>query len=293
MTNYPIDDALVAVEKPFEIDLYNKVSGATYPRAAVYGANTLGQVLAEYAEDLGIVKDHKILFENKMTGQSTSDLNETVEGLNLQPGDVLAFNDDAPVASSEEAFEIDILNKVVGVSYTDAVVYGANTLGQVLAEYAVDLGLNPDTKDCRILFENKRTRQSTSDLNETIEGLNLQPGDVLTVIDECPEYAPEPEKAFEINLLNKVTGTNYPGAMVYGANTLGQVLAEYAEDLGINVKDHKILFENKRTGQSASDLNETIEGFNIEADDVLAIKDNAGVAAEDGPCKCLRVIRLR
>ena len=47
MTNYPIDGALAATEGAFEIDLLNKVTGTTYPQAAVYGTNTLGQVLKE------------------------------------------------------------------------------------------------------------------------------------------------------------------------------------------------------------------------------------------------------
>ena len=46
MTNYPIDDALSATEGTFEVDLLNKVTGTTYPQAAVYGTNTLGQVSA-------------------------------------------------------------------------------------------------------------------------------------------------------------------------------------------------------------------------------------------------------
>lgn len=48
MTNYPIDGALAATEGAFEIDLLNKVTGTTYPQAAVYGTNTLGQVLQEW-----------------------------------------------------------------------------------------------------------------------------------------------------------------------------------------------------------------------------------------------------
>ena len=47
MMNYPIDGALAAAESAFEIDLLNKVIGTTYPQAAVYGTNTLGQVLQE------------------------------------------------------------------------------------------------------------------------------------------------------------------------------------------------------------------------------------------------------
>ena len=107
MMNYPIDGALAAAESAFEIDLLNKVIGTTYPQAAVYGTNTLGQVLQEYAIDIGVnPHDSKIHFENKRTGASTSDTNETVEGLGLQEGDVLAISDNAGVAADEDAFEI-------------------------------------------------------------------------------------------------------------------------------------------------------------------------------------------
>lgn len=184
MTNYPIDGALTATESVFEIDLLNKVTGTTYPQAAVYGANTLGQVLQEYAVDIGVnPHDSKILFENKRTGASTSDTNETVECLGLQEGDVLAISDNAGVAADDEVFEIDLLNKVTGTTYPQAAVYGANTLGQVLQEYAVDIGVNPH--DSKILFENKRTGASTSDTNETVEALDLQEGDVLSISDNA------------------------------------------------------------------------------------------------------------
>lgn len=99
MKNYPINDALEMAESAYTIDLLNKVTGTTYPQAAVYGTNTLGQVLEEYAVDIGVnPKDSKILFENKRTGSSTSDTNETVDGLDLQGGDVLAISDNAGVA---------------------------------------------------------------------------------------------------------------------------------------------------------------------------------------------------
>ena len=183
MTNYSIDDALTAAENTFEIDLLNKVTGTSYPQAAVYGTNTLGQVLGEYAADIGVnPNDSKILFENKRTGASTSDTNETIAGLGLQGGDVLAISDNAGVAG-DEAFEIDLLNKVTGTSYPQAAVYGTNTLGHVLGEYAADIGVNPN--DSKILFENKRTGASTSDTNETIAGLGLQEGDVLAISDNA------------------------------------------------------------------------------------------------------------
>lgn len=86
------------------------------------------------------------------------------------------------------------------------------------------------------------------------------------------------EASYEIDLLNKVTGVNYPKAAVYATNSLGQVLEEYAADIGINRNDSKILFENKRTGATTSDKNETVSGLGLMAGDVLAISDNAGVA---------------
>lgn len=99
MTNNSIDAALDAVEATFEIDLINKATGTTYPQAAVYGTNTLGQILNEYAEDLGVnKKDPKIIFENKRTGKTTPNSSETVEGLGLQAGDVLAISDNCGVA---------------------------------------------------------------------------------------------------------------------------------------------------------------------------------------------------
>ena len=98
MTNYPIDGALAATEGIFEIDLLNKVSGTTYPKAAVYGTNTLGQIIQEYHIDLGINPDAKLQFKNKRTGRDTKDTNETVEGLGLEEGDVLAICDDGDVA---------------------------------------------------------------------------------------------------------------------------------------------------------------------------------------------------
>ena len=46
----------------------------------------------------------------------------------------------------------------------------------------------------------------------------------------------------------------------------------------MNPNDDKIIFENKRTGTSTSDVNETIQGLALQKGDVLAISDNAGVA---------------
>ena len=99
MNNYPIDEALEATEGVYEIDLLNKVTGVNYPKAAVYGTNTLGQVLKEYAADIGInLNESKLIFVNKRTGDEASDTNETVAGLGLCAGDVLAISDNCGVA---------------------------------------------------------------------------------------------------------------------------------------------------------------------------------------------------
>ena len=184
MTNYPIDGALAAAEGTIEIDLLNKPTGATYAKAAVFHTNTLQQIVDEYGPDIGVnPRDSKILFENKRTGASTSDTSETVEGLGLQEGDVLAISDNAGVAAEEEAIEIDLLNKPTGTTYAKAAVFHTNTLQQIVNEYGPDIGVNPH--DSKILFENKRTGASTSDTNETVEGLGLQEGDVLAISDNA------------------------------------------------------------------------------------------------------------
>ena len=275
MTNYSIETALEATENVIKIDLVNKVTGTLFPEVDVYGVNTLGQVLEEYAVDIGAnLNDRKILFENKRTGKTTSDLNETVKGFDLENGDVLGITDDATVAADEEIIKIDLVNEGTGMLFPVADVYGVNTLGQVVKKYAVDIGVNPN--DRKILFINKRTRKTTSDLNETVKGFDLENGDVLGIADDAIDAADE--EIIKIDLVNKATGTPFPEANAYGVNTLGQVLEEYAVDIGVNLNDSKILFENKRTRGSTSDINETVHGLGLENGDTLVISDNAGVA---------------
>lgn len=98
MTNYPIDSVLDTEENTIVIDLLNSVTGTPFPEVPVYKSNTLGQVIKEYHEDLGINPDAKLQFRNKRTGMDTKDSNETVQGLGLEEGDVLAICDDGNVA---------------------------------------------------------------------------------------------------------------------------------------------------------------------------------------------------
>lgn len=99
MTNNPIEKDLTAAEGKFEIELLNKVTNAGYPRAEVYPNNTLGQILVEYAVDLGVdPDDNKVNFENKRTGETTPKRDMTVAEFGLQAGDVLVVYDNAGVA---------------------------------------------------------------------------------------------------------------------------------------------------------------------------------------------------
>ncbi len=86
------------------------------------------------------------------------------------------------------------------------------------------------------------------------------------------------EGTINIDLLNKANGTTYPQAVVLETNTLGQILEEYAADIGINPKNSKIIFTNKRTSRETSNVNETVKGFELREGDVLAIVDDGGVA---------------
>ena len=101
MTNNPIEKHLTAAEGKFEIELLNKVTNAGYPRAEVYPNNTLGQILVEYAVDLGVdPDDSKVNFENKRTGETTPKRDMTVAEFGLQAGDVLVVYDNAGVAEA-------------------------------------------------------------------------------------------------------------------------------------------------------------------------------------------------
>ena len=182
LTNYSIDAALEEKEKMMTIDLVNKSSGTTYPQVSIYSDNTLGQILEEYRTDIGITSSEKIIFENKRTGVSTCDMNETIEGLGLENGDVLAICDSGEVAGSDDLVFIDLLNGATDTCYPQAEVYKDNTLGQIIEEYADDLGINSGAD--KIIFTNKRTAKTTSDLSMTVEGFELCSGDVMTINDD-------------------------------------------------------------------------------------------------------------
>ena len=203
-----------------------------------------------------------------MTYESINGILNEVEGMN----------------GNEEIIEINITNMSSGATFPCVRAYGDNTLGQIFAEYAKDIGINPDEK--RIVFTNKRTNQSTSDKDMTVRKFGLINGDVLNVqddltvagISEEDESMDYSEEIIEISITNKATGATYPMVRVYGDNTLGQVLEEYAEDIAINPHEKRIVFTNKRTNKSTSDKNMTIAGFGLCSGDVLTACDDSTVA---------------
>ena len=195
------------------------------------------------------------------------------------------LNEAEGINESDEIIEISIANKVTGATYPMVRAYGYNTLGQVLEEYAEDIGVNPNDQRCS--FANKRTQKQTSDRNATVEALGLCNGDVLEIVDDVTVAGISEEDDFmdysdedviEISIANKVTGATYPMVRAYGSNTLGQVLEEYAEDIAINPNEKRIVFTNKRTNKSTSDKNMTVEGFGLCNGDILVACDDSTVA---------------
>lgn len=221
MTNNLIETNMDAEEVTFEIDLINQVTGTTYPQTTVYGTNTLGQILNEYADDIGIRKEYKVLFENKRIEKTTYDRNETVEGLGLHDGDVLSVRDDCypgviPDPPTEkwmaidkdcdnalkenrnnevevirdgciELLKIDLVNKYTGRNYPQILVYSINTLGQIAHEYAEYLGIRANSS--KFEFLNRRTGVSTYNTDITVDEFGLRNGDVLSMGDNCGPFA--------------------------------------------------------------------------------------------------------
>lgn len=180
---------------------------------------------------------------------------------------------DAALEAAEDTITINVSNMISGTTVKDVSVYSTNTLSQILEAHYLDLGININAK---VQYKNKRTGRATSDGTETVQGIGLMDGDVLSVSDDS--IVAGEEEIISIDLVNKISGTTCAQVAVYGSNTLAQVLKAYAGDIGIVANDRKIIFENKRTGEATSDLEQTIDGLGLVDGDVLAIADNAGVA---------------
>lgn len=98
MTNDYENEVLMNNDDIIEITLLNKSTGTVYPNVPVYGTNTFGQILDEYAKNIGIDAASQIIYENKRTGAQCNDSTAMVESLALQDGDVLSICDDGSVA---------------------------------------------------------------------------------------------------------------------------------------------------------------------------------------------------
>lgn len=91
-------------------------------------------------------------------------------------------NEEAGFGAEENIITISILNKATGATYRDAAVRPDNTLGQILEEYGQDVGMNLKK---RVLFTNKRTGETTVNVDSSVRDFDLQEGDVLTLLDDC------------------------------------------------------------------------------------------------------------
>lgn len=96
--------------------------------------------------------------------------------------------------------------------------------------------------------------------------------------DDINELLPVKKSAFEIVLVNKTSGVNVTEVPVYEDNTLGQILKEYADDLGMDPRGSKYIFENRWAGTSTSDCNITVKEFALQPGGVLVLTDEGSVA---------------
>lgn len=85
------------------------------------------------------------------------------------------------------------------------------------------------------------------------------------------------ENIITINILNKATGALYKDAAVRPNNTLGQILEEYGQDVGVNLKK-KVQFTNKRTSETTVNGDLLVRDFDLQEGDALALLDDSVVA---------------
>ena len=77
--------------------------------------------------------------------------------------------------------------------------------------------------------------------------------------------------------LSVIVGGSAVDVDVYPEHTLGQIFTVAAGVIGIDSRE-KILFTNKRTGETTRDLSTTLKEFKILEDDVLKISGDGIVA---------------
>lgn len=101
LQNKAAETAQEASDKPFNIIIHNRISDHK-AEVLVLGANTLGQVVQGYGAKIGLkTENNKFNFYN-LNGtnkRTTSDLNETIAGFGIGPGDTLGISDEGSVAA--------------------------------------------------------------------------------------------------------------------------------------------------------------------------------------------------
>ena len=166
-----------------------------------------------------------------------------------------------------DSYEITVRNKFSGMNER-LPIFGDNALGQILDAVAENLGLS--SNDSKIIFENYRTKETTSDRNKLAAELGLNENDTLNIMAPCAS-------AYEITVKNKYSGIKQR-TQITSDKTLGRILASVAEDIGLKVDNPKNVFEHERTKKSTGDKNIMAVEFELKKDDTLNITD-AGVVA--------------
>lgn len=87
-------------------------------------------------------------------------------------------------------------------------------------------------------------------------------------VDETLDAA---EGAFEIDLVNGMTGAIYACAPILATNTMEQILKEYAADIGVDPNYRWTEFKNRQTGQETLDKNATVGSLGLKTGDALVI----------------------
>lgn len=97
------------------------------------------------------------------------------------------------------------------------------------------------------------------------------------MLPDAPAEEPAMDGEFMIHLMNKLTGTYLQDVPVVSANTMGQLMEAYAEELVINI-ERRLNFENKRLHITKNSLTDTVGSLSLQAGDVLVVCDDETVA---------------
>ncbi|MCD8005932.1 MAG: hypothetical protein LUF29_03010 [Oscillospiraceae bacterium] len=105
----------------------------------------------------------------------------------------------------------------------------------------------------------------------------------ITDVENALDYAEgnNAEGVFEIDLCNRETGALEPHILVCKENYLAQVINEFGNKVGVNPKSGKLIFTNKRTGETTVNAKMTFGELDMRDGDTLSVHDDLRVAADE------------